>query len=488
MTQGRRRGPALALVSEVSALPLAPKNPLSIRQLLRAVRNLDAGQEVLRDAGGTVTRIQFGPKWLAPPVVAVFSPSGIRDVLGRNDTSAERCVVHEEVRHLAGDSLFVLPNEPWLPRKRALQPVFTKPNVRNFGGHMSRAAQALCESWPDSGEVDLDLDCRRVTMRSLGRSVLGLDLNDREDVIAESHARRVVLHRRPRSASGARTEVVADARTGTCASCGGGVAQRHRRHAAGVPCRSDAGCAARARVDRGNRSRNGSVHRRRRHHQRPADLHAGRPRHDGDRTHLRVVGAGTSPRGAGPRRRRDTARLGDREITPADVSRLGYTVQVLHEALRLCPPAAGVGRMAVRDFAVDGYRVQAGTLVLVGIYAVHRDPDVWPEPLEFDPDRFSPEAAEGARPLAVHSVRGWFAIVHRRTLRAAGDHPCAGHHRPGQWRSGRSTTTFPSTCRSPRSPRGRSARMSTRDSERAIGDPGRCRCGPRCRRPHARRA
>ena len=67
---------------------------------------------------------------------------------------------------------------------------------------------------------------------------------------------------------------------------------------------------------------------------------------------------------------------------------------MLHEALRLCPPAAGVGRMAVRDMTVDGYRVEAGTLVLVGIYAVHRDPDVWPRALEFDPDRFSPENAK----------------------------------------------------------------------------------------------
>jgi cytochrome P450 len=50
--------------------------------------------------------------------------------------------------------------------------------------------------------------------------------------------------------------------------------------------------------------------------------------------------------------------------------------------------------MAVRDFAVDGYRVQAGTLVLVGIYAVQRDPDFWPKPLEFDPDRFSPEGTK----------------------------------------------------------------------------------------------
>jgi cytochrome P450 len=36
--------------------------------------------------------------------------------------------------------------------------------------------------------------------------------------------------------------------------------------------------------------------------------------------------------------------LGDRRLTPKDVPRLGYTVQVLQEALRLCPPAPAVGR------------------------------------------------------------------------------------------------------------------------------------------------
>jgi cytochrome P450 len=87
----------------------------------------------------------------------------------------------------------------------------------------------------------------------------------------------------------------------------------------------------------------------------------------------------------------EAAALGDRELTPADVPSLGYTVQVLNEALRLCPPAAGVGRLALRDIAVDGYRVQAGSLVALGIYAVHHDPQLWPDPQVFDPDRFSPQ-------------------------------------------------------------------------------------------------
>jgi cytochrome P450 len=86
----------------------------------------------------------------------------------------------------------------------------------------------------------------------------------------------------------------------------------------------------------------------------------------------------------------EVAAVGDRPLTSNDVPGLGYTVQVLHEALRLCPPAAGTTRMVMKDFDVDGYRVEAGTLVLVGIYAMHRDPSLWDHPLVFDPDRFSP--------------------------------------------------------------------------------------------------
>jgi cytochrome P450 len=90
----------------------------------------------------------------------------------------------------------------------------------------------------------------------------------------------------------------------------------------------------------------------------------------------------------------EAAALGDREITADDVTRLGYTTQVLREALRLCPPAAGIGRLATGDIEVDGYRVERGTLVAVGIYALHRDPELWPNPTVFDPDRFDAERSK----------------------------------------------------------------------------------------------
>ncbi len=85
----------------------------------------------------------------------------------------------------------------------------------------------------------------------------------------------------------------------------------------------------------------------------------------------------------------EVAALGDRPLTADDVPRLGYTVQVLNEALRLCPPAPVASRLLTRESEVDGYRVEGGSWVIVGIYGMHRDPALWDSPLIFDPDRFS---------------------------------------------------------------------------------------------------
>jgi cytochrome P450 len=90
--------------------------------------------------------------------------------------------------------------------------------------------------------------------------------------------------------------------------------------------------------------------------------------------------------------RAEAAAIGDRLLVPDDVPHLRYTMQVLHEALRLCPPAAVSGRLVTQDIEVDGYRVPAGTMVMVGVYAVQRDPALWPDAATFDPDRFRPEA------------------------------------------------------------------------------------------------
>ena len=47
--------------------------------------------------------------------------------------------------------------------------------------------------------------------------------------------------------------------------------------------------------------------------------------------------------------------------------------------------------MVLRDIVIDDVRVEAGSFVVVGIYALHHDPILWDDPHTFDPDRFSPQ-------------------------------------------------------------------------------------------------
>ena len=80
---------------------------------------------------------------------------------------------------MIGANLFVVPHDEWLPRRRLLQPLFTKKHVRDFGGPIAEAAESISATWGSSSEIDLDVQCRRLTLRALGRSVLGLDLDSR---------------------------------------------------------------------------------------------------------------------------------------------------------------------------------------------------------------------------------------------------------------------------------------------------------------------
>ncbi|MBY0289661.1 MAG: hypothetical protein K2X52_21365 [Mycobacteriaceae bacterium] len=55
---------------------------------------------------------------------------------------------------------------------------------------MFHAAATVAARWPDGGEVDLDAQCRTLTMRALGRSVLGLDLDERAETTIFRSRRR----------------------------------------------------------------------------------------------------------------------------------------------------------------------------------------------------------------------------------------------------------------------------------------------------------
>jgi cytochrome P450 family 135 len=86
--------------------------------------------------------------------------------------------------------------------------------------------------------------------------------------------------------------------------------------------------------------------------------------------------------------------------TPAAMQRLAddpgddeYLDAVMKETLRVRPVISDIARKLTRDIDLAGYRIPAGTLVLIAIAALHVRPDLYPDPHAFRPERFLGEGA-----------------------------------------------------------------------------------------------
>jgi len=92
--------------------------------------------------------------------------------------------------------------------------------------------------------------------------------------------------------------------------------------------------------------------------------------------------------------------LGDRPPSFADLPQLSYTMQVIQEALRLYPPAWIMDRKALSDDEYNGMKIPKGTMIFPFIYGVHRLPDLWDNPSEFNPDRFEKKNGKVRTPFS----------------------------------------------------------------------------------------
>jgi cytochrome P450 len=81
--------------------------------------------------------------------------------------------------------------------------------------------------------------------------------------------------------------------------------------------------------------------------------------------------------------------LGGREPTFADLPRLTCTRNVVNESMRLYPPADFLGREALEDCDIGGIPVRRGTNLFMSQWVMHRDPRYFPDPLKFDPTRWT---------------------------------------------------------------------------------------------------
>lgn len=104
----------------------------------------------------------------------------------------------------------------------------------------------------------------------------------------------------------------------------------------------------------------------------------------------------------------------DGKVTFESLRQVPKLESVLKEVLRLHPPLIILMRKVLQDFTVGDYLIKAGKFVCAAPAVTHRIDALFPNPEQFDPDRYSPERAED------RNLYAWQAF-------GGGRHKCSGN-------------------------------------------------------------
>jgi cytochrome P450 len=80
--------------------------------------------------------------------------------------------------------------------------------------------------------------------------------------------------------------------------------------------------------------------------------------------------------------------LGCRNPTMADIANLPFTESVIKETLRMYPPSWSITRTPLQEFEIGGYTIPRGATIVLSQWIMHHNPQHFPEPDRFDPDRW----------------------------------------------------------------------------------------------------
>lgn len=375
-----------------------------------------AFMEACAEAYGDVVRFDLGPM----ETFMVTDPAEIERVLVSEDRKFHKPTFQgDALGELLGEGLLLSEEAGWRSQRRLAQPAFAPARLAGLGGVMTDHVESMLDGWSDGAVLDVEAEMARVTVRIIVETMLGAELD-------ESRTRTV---RRNLEPLGRRFEpnplrpLIPDwaptrenreyeAAIETLENVLDDILAERRGTQYDAPDPASGGNRDR----RGDERPNSDISDRRGDEQ-PMDLLSillrAQDRNEQTDEQLRdemmtmlLAGHDTtaltltytwyllSEYPAVERRVHDelNAVVGNDAPTAETATELEFTDSVVREAMRLYPPVYGIFREPQVDVNLGGYRVPAGSAVLLPQWVVHRSSRFWDDPETFDPDRWERNA------------------------------------------------------------------------------------------------
>jgi len=365
---------------------------MPILGMLPAIRRNPAGvfmQAALRF--GDVVYFRIGPR----RGYLITNPDDVRHVLQDNARNYHKSPLYDKLRMFLGNGLLTSEDDFWLRQRRIAQPAFHRQRMTALASVMASAARDAAARWQpfaSTGQpVDVDEEMMRLTRTVVVRALLGADLGpftstiDPAWTIINQHVGEsfwslgfdklpTPKYRRFKAARavlrGAVDHVIAE----------------RRRNPPGDDVGGELLSMLMARDEETGEAMTDEQLR----VEVTTFLLAGQ-----ETTSLALTWTwyllSQHPQARQRLENEIDGALEGRPPEYSDLANLPYLRMVVDESLRLYPPAWGFSRQALSDDRLGGFRLPRGWLAFVIPYVLHRLPAFWPNPDQFDPERFLPE-------------------------------------------------------------------------------------------------
>ena len=344
-------------------------------------------------AYGDVVQLDLGPL----DTYMVTNPADIQRVLVADADSYTKADFQDDaIGDLLGEGLLLSEGETWQQQRELTNPAFAMTRLGAFTDTIAGHAEAMIEDWTDGQRRNVELEMTQVTLDVICDLMLDVELTDRQREIIRENLEPIGARFEPdpirsitpdwvptpdnreyQAALENLDSVVADL-----------IASRRGTEGSDDdpdPPMDVLSILLRAR-ERGEQSR------RQLRDEVVTMLLAG---HDTTALTLTYSWYLLANHPGIEQRVQAEADAVEGPVTFEDVRSFDLLERVIQEAMRLYPPVYVLFRQPTRDVELGGYRVPEGSAIMLPQWAVHRSPDWWDDPDQFDPNRW---LEQGDRP------------------------------------------------------------------------------------------